>query len=114
MEIFVREIGMLYAAFCNNQPSPLPELAIQYSNYVLLQRQWQREGKFEKQLIYWKKQLAGSLPVLELPADSLARLFKLTGVAVFRQPSRPHCCTEFMHLAVKRALRSSWTITRGF
>ena len=50
------------------EPSPLPELPIQYADYALWQRQWLRGEVLDEQLGYWKEQLA-ELPVLELPTD---------------------------------------------
>jgi amino acid adenylation domain-containing protein len=69
MGIILREIGLLYQAFCAGKPSPLPELSIQYADFAHWQRQWLKSGLMEDQLAYWKKQLAGPLPVLELPTD---------------------------------------------
>jgi amino acid adenylation domain-containing protein/thioester reductase-like protein len=67
--IFLGEVGLLYQAFCAGQPSPLPELPIQYADFAHWQRQWLKSGLMQDQLAYWKKQLAGPLPVLELPTD---------------------------------------------
>src|SRR5205807_10297678 len=69
MEVFVRELATLYAAFCAGQPSPFPELTLQYADYAHWQRQWLEGGILDTQLAYWKRQLGGALPVLELPAD---------------------------------------------
>jgi amino acid adenylation domain-containing protein/thioester reductase-like protein len=67
--IFLQEVGLLYQAFCAGQPSPLPELPIQYADFAHWQRQWLKSGLMQDQLAYWKKQLAGPLPMLELPTD---------------------------------------------
>jgi amino acid adenylation domain-containing protein len=69
MGIFLRELSALYAAFATGEPSPLPELPIQYADFAIWQRQWLQGEVLEKQLTYWKRQLGGNLPVLELPAD---------------------------------------------
>lgn len=66
--IFQREFQVLYAAFCQDQPSPLPDLPIQYADFALWQQQWLQTEDRERQLLYWSAQLAG-LPVLELPTD---------------------------------------------
>jgi len=67
--VFLRELSTLYAAFSTNQPSPLPELPIQYADFAI----WQRDriqGEFlATKLKYWKQQLSGELPVLQLPTD---------------------------------------------
>lgn len=65
--IFFQELSTLYAAFSTGRPSPLPELTIQYADFANWQRQWLQGEVLENQLRYWKKQLAGAPPVLELP-----------------------------------------------
>ena len=69
MEVFVHELTNLYAAFCADQPSSLPELTLQYADYAHWQRQWLQGGILDTQLVYWKRKLGGALPVLELPTD---------------------------------------------
>jgi amino acid adenylation domain-containing protein len=68
MGILVEEVSVLYGAFSAGQPSPLPELAIQYADYSVWQRDCLEGGLLEPQLAYWKKQLAGS-SALKLPTD---------------------------------------------
>jgi amino acid adenylation domain-containing protein len=67
--IFVRELSLLYQAFLDGQPSPLPELPIQYVDFAKWQGDWLQGEVLRAQMDYWKKQLAGELPVLELPTD---------------------------------------------
>src|SRR5262249_24933605 len=50
------------------QPSPLPELPIQYADFAVWQRQWLQGEVLAAQLAYWQRQLTG-LPVLQLPTD---------------------------------------------
>jgi amino acid adenylation domain-containing protein len=69
MGVLFRELSLLYAAFCKGQPSPLPELAIQYADYARWQRNWLQGVALERQLEYWKEQLAGAPARLELPTD---------------------------------------------
>ena len=63
-----REVGVLYGAFAEGRPSPLPELPIQYPDYTLWQRQWLRGEVLAAHLGYWKARLADP-PALDLPAD---------------------------------------------
>ena len=58
---------MLYAAFEAGQPSPLPELPIQYADFAAWQRQWLQGEQLDRLRDYWVRQLAG-VPPLELPA----------------------------------------------
>ncbi len=67
--ILNRELAVLYGAFSRGEPSPLPELPIQYADYAEWQRSWLRGDAMDRQLAYWKQQLAGLPPVLELPVD---------------------------------------------
>ena len=67
--VFSRELSALYEAFLTGKPSPLPELAVQYADFAHWQRQWLQGPILESQLSYWKKQLGGKLPVLELTTD---------------------------------------------
>jgi len=67
--VFLRELSTLYAAFSTNQPSPLSELPIQYADFALWQRDRIQGELLATQLNYWKQQLKGELPVLQLPTD---------------------------------------------
>ncbi|WP_414753961.1 amino acid adenylation domain-containing protein [Anabaena sp. CCY 9910] len=69
MGVFIQEFSTLYTAFSQNQPSPLPELAIQYADFAHWQRQCLQGEVLENQLNYWRQQLAGIPPILELPTD---------------------------------------------
>ncbi|MBW4570976.1 MAG: amino acid adenylation domain-containing protein [Tolypothrix carrinoi HA7290-LM1] len=69
ISIFVRELIALYEAALHQQPCVLPALPIQYTDFACWQRQWLQGGVLETQLNYWKQQLAGNLPVLQLPID---------------------------------------------
>ena len=67
--ILIRELAALYEAFTQGQPSPLPELPIQYADYAVWQREWLSGEVLERQLGYWREQLAGAPAQLELPTD---------------------------------------------
>ncbi|HEY0603571.1 MAG TPA: amino acid adenylation domain-containing protein [Herpetosiphonaceae bacterium] len=64
-----RELAILYEAFAHDRPSPLPELPIQYADFAVWQRDYLTSAVREAQLTYWKQQLAGAPPLLELPCD---------------------------------------------
>ncbi len=69
--VLLQELAALYEAFSTGNPSPLPELPVQYADFTVWQQQWLSGEVLESQLAYWKKQLAGAPFVLELPADRL-------------------------------------------
>ncbi len=68
MGILVREVAALYGAFLAGQPSPLPELAVQYADFSEAQREWLAGPVLAEQLADWRRRLAGLAP-LDLPAD---------------------------------------------
>ncbi|BCA53910.1 hypothetical protein W02_10500 [Nitrospira sp. KM1] len=68
-QILARELSALYPAMRAGSASPLPPLPIQYADYAAWQRRWMQGDVRERQLSYWKNQLEGELPVIELPAD---------------------------------------------
>ncbi len=68
-QILAREFASLYAARTAGSTALLPTLPIQYADYGEWQRQWLQGDVLERQLAYWKRQLHGDLPVLELPTD---------------------------------------------
>ncbi|WP_086691624.1 amino acid adenylation domain-containing protein [Nostoc sp. T09] len=67
--VIVRELTALYDAFCTGKSSPLPELPIQYADFAVWQREYLQKERLASQMGYWKQQLGGNLPVLQLPTD---------------------------------------------
>ncbi len=67
-DVIVKEITSVYEALWAGGPSPLPELAVQYADYAVWQREWLQGEVLEQELGYWKRQLAGA-PSMELPTD---------------------------------------------
>ena len=68
-QVLPSELTVLYEVFSVGKPSPLPELPIQYADFACWERQWLRGGVLASQLAYWRRQLAGELPVLKWPTD---------------------------------------------
>ena len=69
MGVFIRELAAVYEAFLAGKPSPLADLPIQYADYAEWEREHLQGGLAERQLDYWKRQLGGELPVLQLHTD---------------------------------------------
>ena len=67
--ILPQELAALYEAFSTGKPSPLPELAIQYGDFAYWQRSQLSSELWSERMAFWRKQLAGELPVLEWPTD---------------------------------------------
>jgi amino acid adenylation domain-containing protein len=69
MGVLIREVATLYEAYSHGNESPLPELPVQYGDFAVWQRSWLQGDELERQMSYWRRQLGGELPGLELPAD---------------------------------------------
>ncbi len=69
MGVLINEVGALYRAFIEGEPSPLSELPVQYADFAIWQRRWLSGEVFETHMRYWRRQLGGELPVLNLPTD---------------------------------------------
>jgi amino acid adenylation domain-containing protein len=72
-DVLIRELATCYAAYLAGQPdaaeSQLPALPIQYADFAAWQRQWLQGEVVQTQLAYWRRQLEGMSPILELPTD---------------------------------------------
>ncbi|MFZ5918977.1 MAG: amino acid adenylation domain-containing protein [Chloroflexota bacterium] len=69
MGVLIGEIAAIYNAFSRGWPSPLPSLPIQYADFAEWQRGWLQGEVLQSHLTFWREQLGGGLPVLELPTD---------------------------------------------
>ncbi|HWS54339.1 MAG TPA: amino acid adenylation domain-containing protein, partial [Pyrinomonadaceae bacterium] len=67
--VLVEELAELYAARREGREASLPGLAVQYADYARWQHQHLAGEELERQLGYWREQLAGAPAVLELPTD---------------------------------------------
>uniref|UniRef100_UPI001641D0FB non-ribosomal peptide synthetase n=1 Tax=Burkholderia gladioli TaxID=28095 RepID=UPI001641D0FB len=67
--VLVREVAALYTAFSRGEPSPLADLPVQYADYAHWQRAWLTDAVQERQLAYWRTQLADAPALLTLPTD---------------------------------------------
>jgi amino acid adenylation domain-containing protein len=67
--VFLPELSALYEAFVKGQPSPLPELPIQYADFADWQRRPAQNEAIKDELAYWRQQLAGAPTALELPTE---------------------------------------------
>ncbi len=67
--LFWQELFTLYEAFAAGRPSPLTELAVQYADFAVWQREYLSGDRLENQLAYWRRQLGEGTENLELPLD---------------------------------------------
>ena len=67
--VLVHELATLYRSILSGESSTLPELPIQYADFAIWQREWLKGEELERQLSYWRDQLADAPSALELPTD---------------------------------------------
>ena len=77
--LLIQELGTLYAAFAQQQPSPLPELPVSYGDWAAWQREQVRNGELEPQFSYWLDRLKDFPAPLELPFTRTAVIPTLRG-----------------------------------
>src|SRR6185369_4141700 len=65
LAILLQELGELY----KGSQDSLPALSFNYADYVRWQEQMLASAEGERLWSYWRQQLSGELPVLELPFD---------------------------------------------
>ena len=69
LAVMLNELGVLYSAGKAGGPAVLPPIELQYTDFVRWQTKMLEGSAGERLWDYWKKQLAGPLPVLNLPTD---------------------------------------------
>jgi surfactin family lipopeptide synthetase A len=69
LNLLARELDALYQAYSAGEPSPLPELPVQYADCTYWQKTWFAGEVLEQHIAYWRKRLEGIPAVLDLPTD---------------------------------------------
>src|ERR1700760_1933388 len=100
MGVLVNEMAALYKSYVEGRPSPLADLAVQYADFAEWQREWLAKGNLQRQLQYWKEQLGGEIPVLEMPTDK-----PRPPRQSFRGAVRRFALSEELSAAIKRLSR---------
>jgi len=112
--VFFRELQVLYEAFSQQKPSPLPELPIQYADFAIWQRQCLTPEAIATELDYWKQQLAGIPPQLELPTDQPRPSVRgLRGASVSFSFS-VECTTKLLEVSQKYSATLFMTLLAAF
>lgn len=68
IDILMKEISLIYNDLLNNCFSPT-ELDINYTDYILWQKDIANKNHIDINRNYWKRILEGQLPILNIPAD---------------------------------------------
>ena len=109
-----RELTELYRAYCRGETPKLPALPVQYPDYAVWQREWLKGEALEAQLAWWKRQLAGAPPVLELPTDRPRPAVQSTCGAVLRVELPPALSGAVREVSRKEGVTPFMTLLAGF
>jgi amino acid adenylation domain-containing protein len=112
--VLLHELAVLYGAFTQGHPSPLPDLPMQYADYAHWQRQWLNSEAGKGELAYWIQQLDVPLPILELPTDRprTAELSLLTARQSFHLTKE--LTTALTHLSRQEGTTLFMTLVAAF
>ncbi|HKY08805.1 MAG TPA: amino acid adenylation domain-containing protein [Candidatus Binatia bacterium] len=100
MGLFRNELAALYGAFSKGLRSPLPELSVQFGDFVRWQRDGIEQGYFQRQISYWAKQQ--SEPCVPLDFRGSSRREK---TARFQSSSRPLTVNKPLLDSIRRLAR---------
>lgn len=67
--VMLRELSEIYRAEIEGREANIEELELQYGDYAEWQREWLKGEVLERELGYWKEQLATAPHILDLPTD---------------------------------------------
>lgn len=81
--LLLEELRILYTAFANGLPSPLPELPVQYADFTLWQRQCFNEKVIEDQLAYWLQKLTNTTPVSDIVSSNQPQVSNSRSASIY-------------------------------
>jgi amino acid adenylation domain-containing protein len=99
LAVLTAELAALYGEYSRGRPSPLPEPALQYTDFVLWQRERLRDDVLAGHVEHWRRRLQGISDLL-LPTD-----FPRPRERSFRGASRPFTLPEGAGAALRALCR---------
>jgi surfactin family lipopeptide synthetase A len=67
--VMIRELGVLYDAMLKGEDFELLPVPVQFSDFVLWESENLDRPALKEQEQYWREELSGELPILDLPTD---------------------------------------------
>ena len=114
MGILKQELSILYQAYDQGKANPLAELPIQYVDFSHWQRQWLEGHVLQRQLKYWKQQLADAPPILELSADHPRPSMQSYQGGIVHFNLSPHLTRKLKNLSHQADSTLYMTLLAGF
>jgi amino acid adenylation domain-containing protein len=122
INLLLREITHIYLRGRESLPAGVCDLPIQYADFAIWQRQWLSDETIERQLKYWRSQLANAPAAIDLPTDyprpsvrsaagaRVSATLSPEAFAALKQLSRAENTTLFMTLlAIFQSLLSRYS-----
>ncbi|PWV46104.1 non-ribosomal peptide synthetase [Chitinophaga sp. S165] len=98
MNILIKELMFLYRHIDSGTPYQLPALKIQYKDYAVWQRRLLENHMLESSRDYWRRQLSGDLPGLNLRSQLERPALMSYNGATVRTVIREEQYAGFLHL----------------
>ncbi|HEX8128481.1 MAG TPA: amino acid adenylation domain-containing protein [Pyrinomonadaceae bacterium] len=112
--IFIRELAACYEAYSAGAQPQLLELPVQYADFAVWQKEWLRGEEFEKQLAYWKRQLANAPESFELPTDRPRPAAQSYNGAVLRLEAGTELTAQLKQVSRKEGATLFMTLLAAF
>jgi amino acid adenylation domain-containing protein len=110
VEVLLQEIARLY----QYPEGEMESLPIQYQDFVYWQQKWLSGEILERQLRYWKEQLADLPPILRLPSDRARPLIQTTRGAHLSLEISPQLTTSLKKLAQEQEVTPFMLLLAAF
>ncbi|MBD2566541.1 SDR family NAD(P)-dependent oxidoreductase [Anabaena lutea] len=114
LPLLMEEMIMTYPALESGVEPPLTPLKNSYIDYVRWQRELLTSNQGEKLWNYWQKQLAGDLPVLNLPTDRPRPSIQTYNGASHRFTLSPKLTEQLKQLAQREGATQSMVLLAAF
>lgn len=96
MTLFASELMTLYTSEVNGSSPALPELSHSYTDFTYWRNDVLNSAEGERHWEYWRKQLSGELPILDLPADRPRK-----PIQIYRGDTQHLCITPALTQKIK-------------
>jgi amino acid adenylation domain-containing protein len=114
LNVLLPELNSLYTAFASGQPSPLPDLSLQHTDFTLWQREMLQEGHFDEQLAYWEQKLAHLPDALDLPIARPRPAQHTARGATYLLPLAPTLTEQVQHLSRQQGVTPYMLLVAAF
>ncbi|HZF37248.1 MAG TPA: amino acid adenylation domain-containing protein, partial [Blastocatellia bacterium] len=112
--VFVKELAEFYNAAVRGVRAELPELAAQYVDYAVWQREVMTGERYEEQVRYWRERLEGASERLELPTDQPRPPVQSYRGAQLKLQLQPKLTEQLKALGRKEGATLFMTLLAGF